>query len=210
MKNQENVPGAPAEKSILMKPGDADNVDAVLRVIGLITTQEMHFNKLCADFKKMASTWLLATFGGIGFLISSDIDIGIDIYFLIGAVATAGATGIYLLWVVDLLVYQRLLSSAFTWRGRIEAENPWLPQIFDTMVNRIFAKSVGFNLSWFYMLGVLVPAGIALVCFTYATINTLGFPWLVIAVAVFMSLGLCALLRRMHIASIPKEAQLRN
>jgi len=198
------------ESPHLLRPDDKVNVDAVLQVIGQIGTQEMHFNTLCADFKKMASTWLLASFGGIGFLITSDLGIGIDIYFLIGAVAAAGATGIYLLWVVDLLVYQRLLSSAFTWRGEIEKAHPWLPQVFETMVGRIFAESVGFNLAWFYMLGVLVLAGIAVASLTYAAINAFGLAVLVIAVAVIVVLGLGFLLRRMHHASIPSEARKRR
>ena len=190
----------------LLRPDDPATVDATLRVMELIQAQELHFNSLCAGFKRMASTWLLATFGGIGFLLSTEIDLEVDPAFLIAGVAGAGAVGIYLLWIVDLLVYQRLLSSAFTWRGQIEKENPWLPAIFETMRQRIFGASVGFNLVWFYILGVLAPALIALGALAMA-LNGIAAPAVLALGFVLALLGLAALLRRMYRVSTPVEAQ---
>jgi hypothetical protein len=190
----------------LLKPEDPATIDATLRVIELIQAQELHFNNLCAGFKRMASTWLLATFAGIGFLLSTDIALDVDVAILAAGVAAAGAVGIYLLWIVDLLIYQRLLSSAFTWRGRIEKENPWLPPLFDTMRQRIFGRNVGFNLVWFYMLGVLVPALICLASLALALRDAV--PRALLAAGLGLAaLALAALLHRMHRESAPAEAR---
>ena len=42
-------------------------------IIKTITEAEHHFNDLCFKIRTLASTWLLATFAGVGFLLSKSI-----------------------------------------------------------------------------------------------------------------------------------------
>ena len=195
-----------APRPQLVKPNGEADADTALRVLEMILKQELHFNQMCADFKKMASTWLLATFGGIGFLMSTELRIGVDLSLLIGGVAAAGATGVALLWVIDLMVYQRLLSSAFSWRGEIERQNQWLPPIFEEMRGRVFGKSVRFNIVWFYLLGTAVPAAISVVALAVAALPVLKGPGTVFT-AIAALVGLAAVFRAMYRASIPAEAE---
>jgi hypothetical protein len=74
--------------------------------------EERHFNNLQSVYRGIASTWLLATFGAVGFLLFNKdgelIHPGIA-----AAVCFAGTFGIVLIWKLDLDVYHRLLVAVF-------------------------------------------------------------------------------------------------
>jgi hypothetical protein len=107
--------------------------DRVWRIITEIGTDERHFNDLQARYRRMASGWLLAIFAGIGFvIINSDppvIPPEIPPQFLITVISLAGCIGVGLLWVLDLLVYHRLLDSLFVEGKLLEARFSWLPPL---------------------------------------------------------------------------------
>lgn len=75
---------------------------------------ERHFNQMQSVCRGFASTWLLATFGGIGYALwNKEFLVSV-----VGAqtataslVALAGGTGIFLLWLIDIVVYHRLLVA---------------------------------------------------------------------------------------------------
>lgn len=75
---------------------------------------ERHFNQMQSICRGFASTWLLATFGGIGYALwNKEFVVSV-----VGAntaaaslVALAGGTGIFLLWLIDIVVYHRLLVA---------------------------------------------------------------------------------------------------
>jgi hypothetical protein len=67
------------------------------------------------SYRMLASTWMLAAFAGIGFMISSkefSFDIPKEVFIL--AIALAGGIGLGLLWILDLLFYPVRPSDRMT------------------------------------------------------------------------------------------------
>ena len=116
-----------------------------------IGTQERHFNTLQGTYRGMASAWLLASFTAIGFVMSKTINIGIDPELLVAGIALAGCVGIALLWVIDLLVYHRLLDSWFIEGLILEDRYPWLPPFRHNMMQTQKGEGVLFRIVGFYL-----------------------------------------------------------
>jgi predicted ATPase len=88
--------------------------DTVLKLYDKISTSEQHFNSLQLEYRKLSSVWLLAMFGGIGFLLAKIPDTELTTrIILIGFISFGGAIGICLIWLLDLVVYHRLLRAYF-------------------------------------------------------------------------------------------------
>lgn len=130
---------------------DNDNFENVWKVVLEIGTQERHFNTLQGTYRGMASAWLFASFSAIGFMTSKTISIGIDSELLVAGIAVAGCVGIALLWVIDLLVYQRLLDSCFIEGLILEDKYPWLPPFRHNMMRTQKGEGVLFRVVGFYL-----------------------------------------------------------
>ena len=100
-----------------------------IELIRLITESEHHFNNLCFKIRTLASTWLLATFAAVGFVLTKQGDFFLQKPTIVILVCWAGAMGIFVLWILDLQVYQKLLNAWFDARKEIEEESRYLPQI---------------------------------------------------------------------------------
>ncbi|WP_421870345.1 hypothetical protein [Motiliproteus sp.] len=98
-------------------------------LIKTITEAEHHFNNLCFKIRTLASTWLLATFAGVGFLITKTIDQSLNIANLTVLLCWAGSVGIFTLWILDIQIYQKMLNAWFEQRRAIEHQHPEFPQI---------------------------------------------------------------------------------
>jgi hypothetical protein len=120
-------------------------------------TSERHFNSLEAEYRKLASIWLLAGFAGIGFLLKKDLNVGVAPEIAVLGIGLATSIGILLLWIVDLLVYHRLLDACFIEARKIEELHPELPQVRANMVQSQFGGSVTSRLRWFYILLAAAP-----------------------------------------------------
>lgn len=148
-------------------------------VIALYTecmAQERHFNGLEAGYRRLASTWLLAGFAAIGFLMNlRDEDLLVPPPLMIAAVGVLTALGIGMLWGLDLHVYHRLLNANFAEGLMLEARHPWLPQTHFNMYHD--ALTVGFlnRVVRFYLLGVCVPLAVSL-AFVIAHLESIGIP----------------------------------
>lgn len=123
-----------------------------------------HFNQIQSEYRKLASTWLLAAFGAIGYIMTIDITraravVGawFDPLLAISLVGLLAAIGIAMLWNLDLQVYHRLLQSSFCVGLDLEKRYPWLPPICHSMM--VFARMRGVEgrVAWFYMVGIIVP-----------------------------------------------------
>ena len=118
-----------------------------------IGESERHFNDLQVRYRLLASTWLLASFAGVGFIMTnvSPLD-GKDL--ILCLVSIGGTIGVTVIWVLDLLGYHRLLAAYFLEGLRIEDENPGLPQIRWTMLS---LGTVGSKAQLFYFVCALAP-----------------------------------------------------
>jgi len=89
---------------------------------------ERHFGDAQLRCRAIASTWLLAMFAGFGFLISKDLNV-FPPQMLIAALGFVSASALFIMWVIDLVIYQRLLDAAFIEGMSLEEGQPWLPQV---------------------------------------------------------------------------------
>jgi hypothetical protein len=146
---------------------------------------ERHHSTLQGSYRTLASTWMLAAFGGMGFVITKQFPVGIPRSILVAAIAFAAAIGLGLLWVLDLLFYQRLLDSAYIEARNLEERHSWLPQPRNNMRAILRGKGLRYVL-WFYILttGVMVlltGAGVA-----WFLERTMGRAYCVIAALFFV------------------------
>jgi len=136
---------------------DAAGTAMVWEIYKNLTEQCEHFNGIESTYRTLTSTWLLAAFGAIGFVMK---DLQGD-PLLIGAIASGAAIGIYLLWTLDLLVYHRLLGAAFAELLALENRNAWLPQVAHGMMNAEDGVGVVPRVVWFYIATYAVLVAIA-------------------------------------------------
>jgi hypothetical protein len=83
-----------------------------MRITEQITGQENHFNDLQTSYRKLASTWLLASFAACGYILKSS-DLPYDEWYFVFGISMAASAGLSILWMMDLTVYQKLLSAYF-------------------------------------------------------------------------------------------------
>jgi hypothetical protein len=128
-----------------------------------LSAHERHFNQMQNAIRSLASTWLLATFAGFGYLVvakgfpRSEID-------LLGAlVALASGTGIWLLWVLDIPVYHTLLVAMLKEMEKFENAQDF-PRVRSAMSTAVVSRvgclklSARRKISLFYGLPVLFMA----------------------------------------------------
>lgn len=155
-----------------------ETFERVWKIVSEIFVEERHFNDLQSRYRTMASTWLLASFSAIGFVISKVIHIGIPRELLTSGIAVAGLIGIMLLWILDLLVYHRLLDSCFIEGLILEEKYSWLPPFRHNMMATMKGEGVLFRVVGFYIgmvtILVLVAGGSLSLWFTQYNIY-IGF-----------------------------------
>jgi hypothetical protein len=158
---------------------------------------ERHFNVVQSDYRRLASTWLLAVFAAIGFVLSTKLTILMPPALLILGLGIAGSIGVYLIWVLDLLVNQRLLDASFIQTKDLETKYKWLPQVRNNMRTLLRGKGLRLVL-WFYIGGTEVMAftgGIGLLLWLSTTSTPVGIIYLVTADYV---IGMVLILMLMH------------
>lgn len=136
-----------------LKSGKALDQQLVISQIEEICRSEHHFNMLEAEYRKLASTWLLAAFAGMGYIATTK-DLPIAPGPTIFALAAGASIGIQLLWVVDLLTYHQLLLANFFEGWRLEKAHSFLPPI---RINMLAQGNTGKRVRFFYLGSSLVP-----------------------------------------------------
>jgi hypothetical protein len=87
--------------------------ESLVKLYLAIGETERHFNTIQSNYRLLASTWTLACLGGIGFVLTSEkITIPLERPLICLGIALSGSVSILILWLVDIRVYQRLLSRA--------------------------------------------------------------------------------------------------
>jgi hypothetical protein len=124
------------------------------RELGVV---ERHFDNLQARYRALASTWLLAGLAGSGFVLSERPNLLIPRELIIAGIGVGGSIGIYLLWVLDLLFYHRLLDAAYIEARNLETTHQWLPQVRNNIRGLLGGKGLSLVV-WFYVAGTEVMA----------------------------------------------------
>src|SRR5258708_6090168 len=120
---------------------DQQDRDRIWNMVVECGAYERHFNQVQSFYRGLASTWLLATVGGIGYVLTKEqtsatttVTKQPDVWNLAGWTGVTGIAGLFLLWVLDVLVYHRLLLGVFGEGRRLENQNrDWLPQVRSAM-----------------------------------------------------------------------------
>src|SRR5579872_970979 len=112
-----------------------------------------HFSNMKNRYRGLSSTWFLAAFTGMGFLLSGYENIELPFNTLLGVVILCfcACFGITLLWFVDIVLYQRLWLGTVVELARLEEAHHWLPRInLNTLITRRNKKYRIFQ-SYFYI-----------------------------------------------------------
>jgi hypothetical protein len=153
--------------------------------------QERHFNTIQGAYRGLASTWLLAMFAGIGYILDNKIN---PTHLLIALTGASIAFGIALLWMLDVLVYHRLLLAAFEEGRNLEDSYAWLPQIRNRMRAQGRYEEAGRCATWFYV--GLALAG-ALVCAVELAQILVATNWAAAVIAFAATMSVFTLLARL-------------
>ena len=123
-----------------------------------LAKSEQHFNTLQAQYRRLASTWLLAAFGGMGFTMwkVTGGDGIVESRLAIEVLGIAGSMGILVIWLLDQLVYFHLLNTSYRAAHEWEALYPTLPQVRHQRSDA-HGLSVGQLTAVFYLLLTLAP-----------------------------------------------------
>jgi hypothetical protein len=131
--------------------------DHVWKALELCTAGERHFNELESRYRTLASTWLLAAFGGAGFVVSSNsLALPFDRALIVAALGLAAVVGVVMLWLVDLLVYHQLLDACFNEACALESTFPWLPPVRQRQIASQVHGSATARVVRFYQAGIAV------------------------------------------------------
>lgn len=86
-------------------------------------------------YRILCSSWLLATFAAIGFLLSKDNILPFNHILGIVIISIIGVSGIYILWYADTFIEEMLLDINVVEGLRLEKEHPWLPQVHNSFLH---------------------------------------------------------------------------
>jgi hypothetical protein len=108
--------------------------DHIISIMDHIGDEERHFNELEKGYRLLASQWLLGSFGAMGYMLQLEKNILVDKLAFISIIAFVSCIGIFLLWLIDIKVYHKLLNSCFMQGVKLEEDHDWLPKIRTTML----------------------------------------------------------------------------
>ncbi|HVO81248.1 MAG TPA: hypothetical protein VMT28_10980 [Terriglobales bacterium] len=157
-----------------------DLFDAVWEMVKECGEEERHFNTLQSTYRGVASTWILASLGAVGYLLYGTDGSPYQPR-MATIVCLLGSAGVLSLWRLDLQVYHKLLVAVFEEGWKLERSFEWLPR-FRTNMHNIDRKRlsdrdhVGTKLAWFYFVAALflALAGLYLAC---TAMRYHGDPW---------------------------------
>lgn len=164
-----------------------------------VQVYEHHFNMLEFEVRKLASAWLIASFGAIAFIVRGGLAIDKTLISpdpLLILVAGLAQIGLFSLWILDQVVYHSLLDAVFTTALHLERRLPELPPLRSTMMRLTGGAGVARYLSLFYQLPMLVFAVIA----WWGAMNN-GEPWWLLAAAAITALPLWVWIKSRHMAA---------
>lgn len=147
-----------------------------------IGEEERHFNSLELEYRKLTSHWLLAALGAIGFILSKEDLVPVNIWVMVIGICIAASLGILVIWFLDMKVYHELLHAAFREGVRLEREFPEvLPQIRNNMVKSQQGGDIIKRVMLYYFFSILLLIVIANIS-VWMLFPGLVFPDLVINV----------------------------
>lgn len=113
-----------------------------------------YFSQMQNKCRNLCSTWVVAAFIGIGFLISKNthLDPSFNNFLAILIVCICTLCGITLIWHLDIVFYQKFWLAVVVEMARMEKKYPWLPTIHLNILCMRKEKGLRFFQGVFYIL----------------------------------------------------------
>jgi hypothetical protein len=166
--------------------GEKNEKEIISKLYLSLGEAERKLNEIQNTYRTIASSWMLATMGAIGFVLSTkSFEVGINQYLVCWLLALAGAVSIVVIWLLDMRVYQRLLGRFYAEGRAMELGEPWLPQVRD-QTRRYFKGRVPLIISIYYVL--LFAFLWAVACFFLGWSQEIAKGWHRVAMAIAMAL----------------------
>ena len=137
---------------------------------------ERHFNTIQAGIRALASVWLLAAFASLATLLKRKeaAALWLPEEWVIVTICVMGSAGLALLWVIDQLVYHRLLNAVFIVGLKLENDDRSLPPLHASMYASVPKHGYAVLLSGFYFAPIGALGATALAVASYAISRDAG------------------------------------
>src|SRR5437016_7011860 len=117
-----------------------------------LAENERHFHTTQAGVRGLASTWVLAAFGGIALLLQAKKESPwlfhpLPLVIVICLMANYGLSA---LWIIDQLVYQRLFNTNYLAGLRLEQQFSFIPPVRAIQAFTTRGRSIAFWVEFFY------------------------------------------------------------
>lgn len=151
--------------------------DELMQLYNYISEEERHFNSLELEYRKLASQWLLVALGAVGFVITKQEIVPVNIWVLVIGICFAASIGIMVLWLLDLKVYHELLNSVFSEGLELEKKyQHYFPQIRKNMVDSQHGGNTTKRVILFYFFSVLLLFFVANISIWMMELESLKIP----------------------------------
>jgi hypothetical protein len=149
-----------------------------------------HYNKMQTAYRGFTSTWLLASFIGIGYALSSlHLSIVIPGLILVFLISLASTSGVFLIWYLDLIVCEKFIATSVSEGLELEEKFDWLPKFYSNIGQ--LSSYIGYinQKSLFYL-------GIYLIQFTVINLSACAYTFvsytqywpLILALLIFLEI----------------------
>ncbi len=102
------------DSDYIVDPITNEDESILYGIYSKIEAYRFYLNDVQFKYKKLASTWLFATFLGIGYILSGyEADIPLHPLLCISFVSIFSSIGLVLLWFLDVGIYQRIIDVLF-------------------------------------------------------------------------------------------------
>jgi hypothetical protein len=126
MDEDTEISGDDSTKDILEIITDNENAIA-FGLDSKMRTYQIHYTVIKTRYKRLAFTWLIATFIGLGyFLRGAEVNIHLNNYVVITVLLLLSSVGILLLYFLDIGIYQRINEAIFVESLKLEKKYPFL------------------------------------------------------------------------------------
>jgi hypothetical protein len=177
----------------------------IIKFLDHIAEQEKHFNNLETEYRKLASTWLLAAVGACGYILANK-DIPFDTWTMVSGIGVIASIGIFVLYVMDLNVYHKLLDAYFIEGLRLEAEHyEWLRPVRIRMYKSQKLSGITGRVMFYYFISITLLMSISVFGVWHS--DKLNKAWCLWILSSITLIGLIVLFLAMRCFAKNDEAQ---
>ncbi len=139
-----------------------------------LVSYENHYNMIQNKYKALATTWIVATFLGIGYLLTGmEVALPVNVLLAILFLCLLSAEGVSLLWFLDVGVYYKLIESIFQQTLLMEKKYKYLGRSHHNIIKLHEERHDPMKfLSMFYSSIILFLILIASICLSFYLYKT--------------------------------------